>query len=852
MATSDPPIGRLRSRIRQQEVVAKLGQQALESADLGQLLDDAVSAVIETLEADRGHVLEYRPEADVVAFRNGSNWSAGAGGSVISLENAGESTRTVIRTREPTSGTNLEAAPIPDDRSTGTKSDDLGATSEIVAPIGSADDIWGVLGVYTDDSREFTDHDVSFVASVADVIDGAIENYRTRRNGKAERSAGRMRPETDLETTVDRITDAVFGLDDDWRVTYVNERAQRLFDIDAATLVGTSFWEAFPSITGTEFDREFRHAVDRQEPTAFEAYFEPHSTWLEVRAYPSESGLSVYVRDVTERKRVEAELRENNHTLARLYAITADPELRFDEKVDELLDLGRERLGLEIGFVADIDREGNRFEIVHSKGPDERLRPGSVTPLSDTYCRRTIESDELLVLTDGPVADEIDDHAYETWDFDSYVGGQIRVDGDLFGTLCFADENPSERSFTPAERSFVELSTQWLSYELERQRRQRKLERVTAYTDAILDAVDDIFYVVDAEGTFRRWNETMEDVTGYAGAEIESMSPADFFAGDDRKRIGDAIAEVFETGQAHVEADVRTRDGDTIPYEFAASLLEDPSGTPVLAGIGRDITERRRQQRRLEELISDLESSNERLEQFAYAASHDLQEPLRMVASYLTLVERRYADELDDDAEEFIAYAVDGATRMQQMIDGLLAYSRVDTQGTPLRTVDLECVLDDVREDLQVHIEETDAEVDVGPLPAVYGDPGQLRQLFQNLLDNALTYAGTDAPRISVSAENEGDEWRIAVRDRGIGIDPAESERIFQVFDRLHSIDEYDGTGIGLALCQRIIERHDGEIDVESAPGEGSTFTVTLPAPPTTNTDIATARTTDASDPSNE
>ncbi|AEH37953.1 PAS domain S-box protein [Halopiger xanaduensis] len=252
----------------------------------------------------------------------------------------------------------------------------------------------------------------------------------------------------------------------------------------------------------------------------------------------------------------------------------------------------------------------------------------------------------------------------------------------------------------------------------------------------------------------------------------------------------------------------------------------------VFAGVtmAHDITERKKSQRQLEETIAQLEESNERLEQFAYAASHDLQEPLRMVSSYLQLIESRYADTLDEDGEEFLEFAVDGAERMRDMIDGLLEYSRVETQGAPLEPIALDPVLEDVLEDLQLQIEETDAEIAIESLPRVEGDASQLRQVFQNLLSNALEYSGDEPPRVRVDAERRGDRWLISVADEGIGIDADEQEAVFNVFKRLHSRDEHPGTGIGLALCQRIVERHGGDIWVDSEPGEGATFSFTLPA----------------------
>ncbi|APX95695.1 sensor histidine kinase [Natronorubrum daqingense] len=236
----------------------------------------------------------------------------------------------------------------------------------------------------------------------------------------------------------------------------------------------------------------------------------------------------------------------------------------------------------------------------------------------------------------------------------------------------------------------------------------------------------------------------------------------------------------------------------------------------------------KRTERRLEDAVAELEASNEELEQFAYAASHDLQEPLRMVTSYLDLAIERYGDDFDDTCQEFIEYAADGADRMSNKIDGLLAYSRVDTQGNSFDAVDLDCVLDDVLTDLQVTIDETDATITREPLPTVEGDARQLQQLFQNLLSNAIEYSGDESPRIHVSSTAEESTWTISVHDDGIGIDPAGSNRIFDIFQRLHSVDEHAGSGIGLAICSRIVERHGGEIWVDSEPDEGSTFSFTL------------------------
>ncbi|QDE86929.1 histidine kinase [Myxococcus xanthus] len=242
--------------------------------------------------------------------------------------------------------------------------------------------------------------------------------------------------------------------------------------------------------------------------------------------------------------------------------------------------------------------------------------------------------------------------------------------------------------------------------------------------------------------------------------------------------------------------------------------------------------ERRRAEEGLQQRAQELARSNEELQQFAYVASHDLQEPLRMVASYTQLLGRRYKGKLDADADEFIHYAVDGVNRMQRLIQDLLAYSRVGTRRRDIRPCDAGRALERATANLRAAIQETRASVEHGPLPAVLADETQLTQLFQNLVGNALKFHGAAPPRVRVRAEPRGEEVRFTVRDWGIGISPEYFERIFVIFQRLHGKEEYPGTGIGLAICKKIVERHGGHIGVESQPGEGTAFWFTLPAAP--------------------
>lgn len=250
---------------------------------------------------------------------------------------------------------------------------------------------------------------------------------------------------------------------------------------------------------------------------------------------------------------------------------------------------------------------------------------------------------------------------------------------------------------------------------------------------------------------------------------------------------------------------------------------------PALANIHQGISQLELAKQALQHKSEELARSNAELEQFAYVASHDLQEPLRMVASYTQLLARRYQGKLDRDADEFIGFAVDGATRMQTLIRDLLSYSRVMTQGRSLQPVDTRRAFDAARENLHKAIEESGVNLSVGALPVIHADATQMTQLFQNLLGNALKYRNEQAPRIHVDAKPDEKSWLFSVQDNGIGIEPQYFERIFQMFQRLHTREKYSGTGIGLAICRRIVERHGGRIWVESEAGRGSTFLFAIP-----------------------
>jgi len=324
-------------------------------------------------------------------------------------------------------------------------------------------------------------------------------------------------------------------------------------------------------------------------------------------------------------------------------------------------------------------------------------------------------------------------------------------------------------------------------------------------------------------------NPRFEHLTGYSAEELIGSDPLLLVLPEDRQLVRDnAVAMLKGERQNEYEYRIQHKSGET-RWIMENLVSIEYQGRRAALGNYTDVTERKLADHELERTLHELARSNEELGQFAYVASHDLQEPLRMVASFTQLLGRRYKGKLDDDADEFIRYAVEGVNRMQRLINDLLDYSRVGTRGNPMVDVDFEQVAERVLDSLYVRIQENDATVTMEPLPTVTADPLQMEQLLQNLVGNALKYRGEAAPQVHVSAEREGESWHFRVRDNGIGIDPAYAERIFVIFQRLHGKEEYEGTGIGLAICKKIVDRHGGQIWVESSPGQGSTFHFTLP-----------------------
>ncbi len=499
----------------------------------------------------------------------------------------------------------------------------------------------------------------------------------------------------------------------------------------------------------------------------------------------------------------------------------------MEELVRRAVELPREYLGLErtgLFFISDdiqrmhgsygTDTNGNTtVEGAAHYGTSPWLRDAiKETELKDIHWVVAAD-DKLSEWKDGETA--IVAHGWKV------VTPMVSSSGHI--TVMFNDNGRFGGKIDPIKQDLLAVFCSELGNIIDRKQTEEELRKSEAKARRITDNMLDVITQLDMDNKIIYISPSAISVLGYQRAEILEHSAIDIIHPDDVDLVRAAIVEMRVKGMVRIEHRVRHRRGNYLWMETVAKPLFDEQGSINGAILStRDIS-----QRKIVE--EELARSNAELQQFAYVASHDLQEPLRMVASYVQLLERRYKGKLDADADEFIGFAVDGATRMKVLINDLLTYSRVGSSNRVYTPVALAGVVKKSLQQLQLAVEDSGAVLDMDELPTVAGDETQLLQLFQNLIGNALKFHGKNPPQVQVSAVRSGDFWQLGIHDNGIGIDKQYMERIFIMFQRLHTKTQYPGTGIGLAVCKKIVERHGGRIWVDSPATGGSVFYFTLP-----------------------
>ena len=385
----------------------------------------------------------------------------------------------------------------------------------------------------------------------------------------------------------------------------------------------------------------------------------------------------------------------------------------------------------------------------------------------------------------------------------------------------------------------LEKTNQQLAQQVEEKKKvEIELKKERLFLKTLLDSLSDGVVACDEKGILALFNPASQEIFG-TQQPLNSKQWSrhyNLYHSDGETYLEEEELPLYRAFQGETFNDVElvTIDQSNKLRVLIAngSPILDPQGDKLGAVvILRDVTQRKQKEKQLKDSNTELLLSNQELEQFAYVASHDLREPLRMVTSFTQLLSQRYANQLDSEADKIIAFAVDGAKRMETLIEDLLLYSRVGKDNRTLKIVDCNLVVEKALSNLQMLIEESNATIEVKPLPKVVGDEIRLIQLFQNLINNALTYLNSDRPRIEITATSQQQGWLFSVKDNGIGIAAQNHRRIFEVFQRLHPKEKYSGTGIGLAICKKIVERHGGTIWVESQLGAGADFKFTLNAP---------------------
>jgi PAS domain S-box-containing protein len=633
----------------------------------------------------------------------------------------------------------------------------------------------------------------------------------------------------ELDLVLKGISDGVSAQDAAGRIIFANEPAAQLSGFaSAAELISTPLTGIRAHIEmldeqGAVIPREKMPSIQaRTQGISGQITFRMHyldsgeERWILLKSTPvfNEQGKVERVvnifRDINERKAAELELRQQRERLLTMLASINNGVIATNsEGMVEIINPAGEAL---TGW-KQADAAGKPADAVFKivDGVTHEAVENPITQVLKTHVGINPLKSMLLINRDGQEI-QIDHNAAPIKDQNGELVGAI---------LAFWDDTERRRS----ENELLRLT---MLVETQRRRFQHILNSLPGIVWESSNQNDTHTQKLDFVSNYaeKMLGYPVKDWLSVPNFGQQIMHPDDIESSIEQGR------KYFESGDSTMTVQYRciAQDGRIVPVETYLTLLKDDKGQVLgTCGLVLDVSQCKEAEAALEQYALDLKHSNEQLEQFAYVASHDLQEPLRMITSYLQLLESRYKDQIDEDANEFIAFAVDGASRMKTLINDLLAYSHVKTDERDFSRFETETALQQALTNLQVVIEENQAKITCDTLPAVKGNEMQFVQLFQNLLSNAIKFRSDQPPEIHISASRVKNYWQFAVRDNGIGIEPQYKDRIFVIFQRLHTKEEYKGTGIGLAICKKVVEYHGGRIWIESQPNTGTTFYFTVP-----------------------